>query len=332
MDSLGVAVPAFLASALVVVLAGIALAKYGDEIATKTGWGALWVGTVLVSIATSLPELVTNISAVAFEDAPALALGNVYGADMINIFTISMVAIVFGVRNLFGAQRKDTQVLVLVAVGMGIIALIIGATGDLGLGPTSIGGLVLVVAYFGGMKLVYSTGRSLGSDEERDADPVVTESARRAFILFGLASLAIIVMAPLLAASASGIADATALGESFVGVLAVSIVTTLPEAAVTVTAARAKSYGLVIGNIYGSCAFNLFVIPVADLGMSDPLLGEMEREHFVAIGSAILFMAIGYAVIRAYQDRAIAWLRRSIYTVPALYPAALAVVFVLSRD
>ena len=330
MDSLGVALPVFFASALVVVLAGIALAKYGDEIAEKTGWGALWVGTVLVSIATSLPELVTNISAVVIEDAPDLALGNVFGADMINIFTISMVAIVFGVQNLFGTQRKDTQVLVLVAVGMGIIALIFGATGDLGLGRTSIGGLVLVVAYFGGMKLVYSAGRGLGGDEQHD--PVATESARRAFILFGLASLAIIVTAPLLAASAAGIADATTLGESFVGVLAVSIVTTLPEAAVTVTAARAKSYGLVLGNIYGSCAFNLFVIPVADLGMSDPLLGDLNREHFVAISSAILFMAIGYAVIRSYQDRAIAWMRRSIYTVPFLYPAALAVVFVMSQD
>ena len=147
-----------------------------------------------------------------------------------------------------------------------------------------------------------------------------------------MASLAIIVTAPLLAASADGIADATSLGESFVGVLAVSIVTTLPEATVTVTAARRKSYGLVLGNIYGSCAFNLFVIPIADLGTSEPLLGFMETEHFVAAGAAVLLMSVGFAVIRAYQVQAVAWLRRSIYTVPVLYPAALAVVFVLSQD
>jgi cation:H+ antiporter len=330
---LGVAIPAFLASAVVVVFAGIALAKYGDELAEKTGWGALWVGTVLVSVATSLPELITNISAVVFQDSPDLALGNVYGANMINIFTVSIVAMIFGVQNVFGGQRKDTQVLVLVAVGLGIIALAIGATGDFALGPTSVGGLVIAAAYFGGMKLVYSAGKSIpvGDDEARDA-AAATESARSAWIGFGIASLAIVAAAPLLAASATGIAGATSLGESFVGVLAVSIVTTLPEATVSVTAARRGSYGLVLGNIYGSCAFNLFVIPVADLGMSDPLLGKMGSEHFLAIGSAIALMFIGYVVIKSYQVQAIAWMRRTLYGAPVLYTAAVAGVFIMSQD
>ena len=41
MDSLIIAVPSFLASAVVVVLAGIALAKYGDDLADGAhyGWG-----------------------------------------------------------------------------------------------------------------------------------------------------------------------------------------------------------------------------------------------------------------------------------------------------
>jgi len=331
-DSLGVAVPAFLASALIVVLAGIALAKYGDELAEKTGWGALWVGTVLVSVATSLPELITNLSAVVIEDSPDLALGNVFGADMMNMFTIAIVALIFGVHNLFGSQRRDTKTLVLVAVGLGIIAFVFGATGDRAIGVTSAGGIVIAVAYFGGMKLVYDAGKSDPGDQADDAGDGERESARGAWIGFGLASLAIIASAPLLAASAGGIAAATSLGESFVGILAVSIVTTLPEATVTITAARRKSYGLVLGNIYGSCAFNLFVIPIADLGNSEALLSQMESEHFVAAGSAIVLMAFGYLMIRAYQDRLLAWGRGAVYLVPILYPASLAWVFVLSGD
>ena len=131
MDSLAVAVPVFLASAVLVVLAGVALARFGDQVADITGWGALWVGTILVSIATSLPELVTNITAVLI-DSPGLALGNVFGADMINIFTISLVAMVFGIKNLFGNQPKDTQTLVVVAVVLGIIAFVFGTLGDWG--------------------------------------------------------------------------------------------------------------------------------------------------------------------------------------------------------
>jgi cation:H+ antiporter len=336
-DSLGILIPLFLACALVVVIAGRALAVYGDVIAETTGWGTLWVGTILVSVATSLPELITNLSAVIFQEAPGLALGNVYGADMINIFTISVVALIFGSGKLFGGQRKDTQVLVLVSVGLGAIATSIGLTGDYGLGHTSIGGIVIAAAYFGGMKLVYSAGRSEG---DAGAEEVVAEdvkdgppaNGKRAFILFGVASLAIIAVAPVLAYAADGIADATSLGASFVGVLAVSIVTTLPEATVTMTAARAGSYGLVLGNIYGSCAFNLFVIPIADLGQAEPLLSDMDTEHFVAAVAAVGLMFMGYLIIRSYQSQVIAWMRSLVYVAPVVYTVALGAIFIISSD
>lgn len=332
MDSLGVSIPVFLGSAVVVVIAGVFLARYGDEIADKTGWGALWVGTILVSVATSLPELVTNISAVAREDAPELALGNVFGADMINIFTVALVAIVFGVRNLFGDQTKDTQVLVLVAVGLGVLAMVLAATGDYALGWTSVGGLIMLVAYFVGMKLVYDAGREGAEIEGAGEETGSIAAAKSAFLGFGAASLAIIIAAPLLAASADGIAESTGLGRGFMGILAVSIVTTLPEASVTVTAARRRSYGLVLGNIYGSCAFNLSVIFYADLGNSRALLEFMDTEHFVAGGAAIALMATGYGIIRSYKNQALAWFRHSVYAIPPVYVGALAWVFVLSQD
>ena len=333
MDSLSVAVPVFLGSALVVVIAGVFLARFGDDIAEKTGWGALWVGTILVSIATSLPELVTNISAVARENAPELALGNVFGADMINMFTVSLVAIIFGVKNLFGDQTKDTQTLVLVSVGLGVLALLLSLSGDYALGWASVGGLVMVVAYFIGMKLVYDAGRSgVKIEEEENDQDVGLGKAKKAFLGFGAASLAVIAAAPLLAASADGIAEATGLGRGFMGILAVSIVTTLPEASVTVAAARRRSYGLVLGNIYGSCAFNLSIIFYADLGNRPALLKSMDSEHYVAAVSAILLMAAGYLIIRSYKVAGLASLRHLTYAIPPVYVGALLWVYQLSSQ
>jgi cation:H+ antiporter len=118
MDGLTAAVLIFLGSSVCVIFAGIGLARFGDELAEKTGWGTLWVGTLLVSIATSLPELTVNISAVWLENAPDLALGNVFGADMINVFVLGVVALMFGMRNLFASQGRDTQILVLLGIGM----------------------------------------------------------------------------------------------------------------------------------------------------------------------------------------------------------------------
>ena len=335
MDSLSVAVPVFLASAVFVVLAGVALARYGDQVADITGWGTLWVGTILVSIATSLPEVMTNITAVLI-DSPGLALGNVFGADMINIFVISLVAIVFGIRNLFGNQPKDTQTLVVVAVVLGIIAFIFGVLRDWALGPTSVGAVVIAVGYVVGMKLVYNAGseaRAAAAEEgNRDAGEP-TASASRVWTGFFAAAAVVLVAAYFLALSADGIAEATGLGRSFIGVLLVSVVTTLPEASVTVTAAMRRSYGLVIGNIYGSCAFNLFIIPIAGLFfVGGPLLAEMESAHFVAAGAAVGLMICGFLIIRSFQTAILSPLRRLTYALPPAYVVALFFVFQLSGD
>ena len=334
MDSLAVAVPVFLVSAVVVVLAGIMLARFGDQVADVTGWGALWVGTILVSVATSLPELVVNITGVLIDDDPGIALGNVFGADMINIFTISMVAIVFGVRNLFGGQPMDTQRLVLVAVALGVIAFAFGWSGDWGLGPTSVGAVVIAVGYVVGMKLVYDAG-SAARAEAAAAEPAGggggSGSAAKIWGGFFAAAAVVLVAAYFLALSADGIAEASGLGRSFIGVLLVSIVTTLPEATVTVTAALRKSYGLVIGNIYGSCAFNLFVIPIAGLFFAGgPLLREMTDAHFVAAGFAVGLMAAGFLIIRSFKTAALAPLRYLTFLLPPVYVAGLFFVYRLS--
>lgn len=335
MDSLSVAVPVFLASAVLVVLAGIALARYGDQVADVTGWGTLWVGTILVSIATSLPEVMTNITAVLI-DSPGLALGNVFGADMINIFVISLVAIVFGIRNLFGDQPKDTQTLVVVAVLLGIVAFVFGALRDWALGPTSAGAVVIAIGYVVGMKLVYNAGseaRAAAAAEDNGDAGEQTVSASRVWTGFFLAAAVVLGAAYFLALSADGIAEATGLGRSFIGVLLVSIVTTLPEASVTVTAAMRRSYGLVIGNIYGSCAFNLFIIPIAGLAFAGgPLLAEMEPAHFVAAGAAVGLMISGFLIIRSFQTAALSGLWRLTYALPPAYVAALFFVFRLSGE
>ena len=335
MDSLAVAVPVFLVSAVVVVLAGIMLARFGDQVADVTGWGALWVGTILVSVATSLPELVVNITGVLIDDDPGIALGNVFGADMINIFTISMVAIVFGVRNLFGGQPMDTQRLVLVAVALGVIAFAFGWSGDWGLGPTSVGAVVIAVGYVVGMKLVYDAGSAARAEaaaaEPAGGDGGGSGSAAKIWGGFFAAAAVVLVAAYFLALSADGIAEASGLGRSFIGVLLVSIVTTLPEATVTVTAALRKSYGLVIGNIYGSCAFNLFVIPIAGLFFAGgPLLREMTDAHFVAAGFAVGLMAAGFLIIRSFKTAALAPLRYLTFLLPPVYVAGLFFVYRLS--
>jgi len=329
MDKLTAALTVFVISGVFIIFAGMALAKYGDEIAEKTGWGTLWVGTILVSVSTSLPELVVNIDAVWIEKSPGLALGNVFGANMINIFVIGIAALIFGTRNLFGNQGRETRVLVKVAIGLVALATVMAITGDLKLGPSSLGGLLIAAAYILGMRAVYIAGRvdiiAVAQEEE------LKEGARGAMIRFGIASLVVIVGGHFLAASADDIAKLSGISASFIGVLLVSLVTTLPEGAVTISACFRKSYGIAMGNVYGSCAFNVFVITIAGLFHDGALLGAMENAHFVAAAGAFLLMSMGFLIIKSCQTSTMAMARVLTPAIPVVYIVALYFVYIMAK-
>lgn len=329
MDTLIGAILVFLVSSAFVIAAGIGLARFGDELAEKTGWGTLWVGTLLVGIATSLPELTVNISAVWLENSPGLALGNVFGANMLNVFVLGIVALMFGPSNIFTKQGRDTELLILIGIGMVGLAGLVAGTGDLKLGPTSLGGLLLLAGYIGGMRLVYTAGRTHMHLEDI---PEPAGSARNAWIGFGASVVVVIIAGRYLAASADSLAEITGIGASFVGVLLVSIVTTLPEGAVTIAASLRRSYGIVLGNVFGSCAFNVSIIFFADLfHTSGPLLRTMENAHFVAAVAAFVFMSMSYTLLRSYQSGKMKWTRTFTPIIPVLYVAALYAVFTLSK-
>lgn len=85
--------------ASVLVVASWWLAKLGDVLSThKIEWlgrplGATFVGACFLALATSLPEIVTSIAAVRLGNLD-LALGNIFGSNMFNIFVIPWLKIV----------------------------------------------------------------------------------------------------------------------------------------------------------------------------------------------------------------------------------------------
>jgi cation:H+ antiporter len=328
MESLSSAILVFLLSASFVIAAGIGLARYGDELAEATGWGKLWVGTLLVGIATSLPEVTVNISAVWLEKNPGLALGNVFGADMMNVFVLACVGLAFGIRNLFGGQGRDTELLILLGLVLVAIALAFGVAGDVKLGPTSLGAGLVLVVYLVGMRRVYAAGQTHMHLEDI---PAPKGSARKAWIGF-LVSVAVVIAAGrYLAASADRIAEISGISASFIGVLLVSIVTTLPEASVTVAATLRRSYGIAMGNVYGSNAFNVTIFFFSDLFSPVPLLGQMQSAHYAAALGALALMAMGYLVWKGVQRPRFAWARPLAPAIPAVYLVALYAVYTLAQ-
>ncbi len=74
----------FLTAAAVLLVAGSRLAEAAGRLADETGLGGTFVGTTLVALSTSLPELVAAITAVRL-GALDLAIGNTFGSNAFNM-------------------------------------------------------------------------------------------------------------------------------------------------------------------------------------------------------------------------------------------------------
>ena len=78
-----------LMSAVLVVVGAVWLANSADRIAEVTHLGRTFVGTFFLALVTSLPEMVVTVSAVKL-GALDLAVGNIFGSNMTNMFLIGV--------------------------------------------------------------------------------------------------------------------------------------------------------------------------------------------------------------------------------------------------
>jgi cation:H+ antiporter len=85
--SLPVALAGFAACAVVILIAGPFLAASADSLAKQSGLGGTFVGTTLVALSTSLPELVASLAALRM-GAHDLAIGNIFGSNAFNMILL----------------------------------------------------------------------------------------------------------------------------------------------------------------------------------------------------------------------------------------------------
>ena len=295
-EDLLVAILVFLASAGVVIYCGAKLAVYGDALATLTGWGRLFVGSLLIALATSLPELSTNVSAVRLDPPnPGLALGDILGSNMLNMFILASVALVFGGKRFLVRVAPEQRYLVVVAAALTGLAILMGSL-NFGASVWEVGlsSMVLLVVFVLGMWVVYKT-KPVDTRYEED-DPHI--SLTRAWILFGLVSAGVVVSGFFLAWSADEIADITGIASSTLGILLLSVVTSMPEVSATVAAARMGAADLGVGGLFGSCGFNATILFYSDLFYRDGILiNQAEPAHLVAGGGAVAMMLISLVLI-----------------------------------
>ena len=157
--SLTVGLIGFALAAVVLGLVCRCLVRAAEQISEITGLGTSFVGSSLVALVTSLPEMVTSISAISI-GAADMALGNLFGSNMFNMFGI-------GVADIFYSKGRFLSTVDNSFIVVGMMGAMMTAFGLLGnivkfkrIGKVmDIDSAILTILYIGGMYILFVMSR-----------------------------------------------------------------------------------------------------------------------------------------------------------------------------
>lgn len=288
----------FATLASLIGVSGYYLSLYGDVIAEKTGLGGTWIGFALLATVTSLPELVTGISAVTYAAVPNIALGDALGSCVFNLLLIVLLDFLHRQASVY---TRISQGHILSAgfgvVLLGFVAFNIVLSHDhdrVHLGHVGLYTPIIVLFYFIAMRTVFRYEKAQRLEVvEGIAERYPNIGLMKAVTLYCMAAVVVVSVGIRLPVTAEHLAVAMGWHRSFVGTVFVALATSLPEVAVTLSALRIGALDMAISDLLGSNLFDLVIIAVDDLFYLDgPLLADVSVVHLVTAQSAIMMTGI----------------------------------------
>jgi len=262
---------------ILTVLAGSRLARLGDQIAERSGLGRVWVGLILLSAVTSIPELFSSGTA-AFLGNADVATADILGSNMFNmvIFVLVDFFVIGSILKSIHPNQVFTA-LITMCLTAGIVLAIIAPISlpallprGYSLWPVGIMGMTLLVVYGFGMAFAHRLERR---ESPSSLKPDLKKPLKKILFLFGLFSFVMILISIRLGQVADGLTHIpTTLGSltlhlsgGLVGGVFLAFATSLPEIVVSIGAARLGAADLSGGNLFGSNLFNLAILGVCDV-------------------------------------------------------------------
>lgn len=284
---------------LVLIIAGADwLTDGASSMAKRWGVSDLVIGLTVVAFGTSAPELSISLVSALKGSAP-MAIGNVVGSNIFNVLAIiGVVALARPIRIEPSIMQNELPLAILASVAL----LAIGCGPELGVGTERIvtrpDGILLILFFLIFMRYTFSQTKSISAA----SDPVGEAAARKplmpmwksvAWVILGLGAL--VWGGDRFVSGASGIASSLGMSDAVIGLTIVAAGTSLPELATSLTAALKGNTGIAVGNVIGSCIFNIFfVLGLTGVVTPLPFGGIEETDLLVMTGAALLFWLFGW--------------------------------------
>lgn len=296
-----------LASVVIILIAGVMLSRYGDIIAEKSRLGRVWIGMVLIASVTTMPELVTSLSATTLVGKPDLAIGALLGSCIYNLSILAILDIIF--RGTPVLSRASPKHILSASIGIGLFAVagvgifVLHRVPGLTAGWIGIPSLILIVIYLVGARETFRRNRVTKETVTETIERYASVSSRSVYVSFALTALVIIGAGVWLSFIGDEISVTTGLGASFVGSLFIAIATSLPELAVTISAVRIGATDLALGDILGANMLDVLAIAWSDLAYNGNIFAVASPVHAMTATLAAVMTIIVIIGLKYPQQR-----------------------------
>jgi len=228
------------------------------------------IGLTIVAMGTSAPEAAVSITA-GMAGNNAIAISNVLGSNVFNsLVVVGTCGAMAAFKTSKDILKRDLPVNIVISVLL--VVLIMDGLLSRGDGLLLLAGMVIFIA-----SMIRAAMKERTADEEESEK--MSPMKCLIFIIIGIA--AIIAGGQLVVNSASNIALALGLSQTFVGLTIVAIGTSLPELVTSIVATRKGESGLALGNAVGSNIFNILFI-----------LGASSAIHPIAVEAVSIIDAL----------------------------------------
>lgn len=290
----------FTAGIILVLTGADWLTKGASALARRFNISELVIGLTIVALGTSLPELVISTGS-ALKGSPGVALGNVIGSNIFNgMLILGITALITPIRFNKKMLTREVPFNLLASVVLLLVSGSMLTGGGEGEEISMFNGLILLCFLAVFIRYTFS----ITGDSAEEPEAPVAPGKIALFIAAGLAAL--ISGGNIFVDGATEIARALGLSEAVIGITIVSAGSSLPELAVSVSAARKGNVGIALGNVLGSNILNVFfILGTAAVITPISLSGFSYIDYYVLLASSLLIYIVarfgGKAVITRYE-------------------------------
>lgn len=287
-----------LATALLII--GLLLVVYSADrlvfaasiLCRLSGVPPLIIGMTVVSVGTSLPEIIVSAAA-SLHGQTDLAIGTAIGSNIVNI------SLILGLAALLHPFTVHSDVLRRELPLMLVVSLLAGCVlydGQLTIG-NGIFLLALAVVWLFYIVKIARLAEKQGNDSltrEQVAELPREGSLSVALLWLGVALIIMPMATRMIIDNATVLANYFAMSELTIGLTVIAIGTSLPELATAIAGARKGEDDIAIGNIIGSNIFNIAIV----LGLPALIApGQFNPLAFTRDYGMMLLMSVIFALL-----------------------------------